>query len=217
MAAPVFNSVGQRLYDALGPLRFKDAELDYPLGHYCNAIGVMLSPLNDLVREEHHEDGDHPGWAHALDVDAAPIFVLPWLAQFVGVILEPFLNDGTEDIEVWADRQRQRIKTHEAYDRGTVGHLVRGAQEWLTGTKTVYLYERDTNAWHMTIVTLIKETPDATAMLENLRREHKAAGLILDHAMVEGWTYAMIDSEYSTYTAIDADFATYTRLQEGPI
>ena len=116
----------------------------------------------------------------------------------------------------WADRQRQRIKDHIAYDRGTVGHLIRGAQEWLTGTKTVYLYERDTSAWHMTIVTLTSETPNPSGMLADLNREHKAAGLILAHTMVEGWTYAELDAAFSTYTAIDTAYSTYTRIQEGP-
>lgn len=213
MPEPNFNSVGKRLYDALGPLAWKDAELGYPLGHYCNAIGTMLSPLDDLVRET----DTHPGWAKALDVDEAPPFVLPWLAQFVGVKLEPFISSASDDeYTAWVARQRERIKTHEAFDRGTVGHLIRGAQEWLTGTKTVYLYERDTNAWHMTIATLTSETPNPTGMLADLNKEHKAAGLKLSHTMVTGWTYAEIDAAYSTYTAIDTDFATYTRLQEGP-
>lgn len=210
---PEFNSVGERLYAALGPLAWKDAELGYPLGHYCNAIGVMLSDLNDLVREEYHPDGKHPGWGHALDVDAAPVFVLPWLAQFVGVILEP---RGQEDEVTWANRQRERIKTHDSYRRGTVQSLIDGAKEWLTGTKTVYLYERDTNAWHMTIVTLTSETPNPAGMLANLRAEHKAAGLTLAGSLVTGWDLAGIDAAYSTLTAIDTDFATLTRLGEGP-
>jgi hypothetical protein len=209
MAIPEFNSVGARLYDALGPLAYQDAELGYPLGHYCNAIGSMLADVDELVRET----DTHTGWAKAMDVDVAPISVLPWLAQFVGVVLEP---QGDQDRFEWSDRQRDRIRTHNAYERGTVLALVRGAQEWLTGTKTVYLRERDTTAWHMTIVTLVSETPDPAGMLSNLRTEHKAAGLTLAHNMVTGWDYIGIDSAYATYTAIDTDFSRYDRIQEGP-
>lgn len=201
--------MGRRLYSTLSPLAWKDEELGYPLGHYCNAIGAMLSPLNDIVRET----DTHVGWGKALDIDECPIFALDWLAQFVGVVLEP---QGDQDRFVWAARQRERIRTHEAYRRGTVAALIEGAQEWLTGTKSVSLRERDTNAWHMTLVTLTSETPDPTAMLANLRAEHKAAGLKLDLSTVIGWDYIGIDAAYSTYTAIDTTFSTYTRIEEGP-
>lgn len=209
MAAPVLNSVGQRLYSALGPLAWRDAELGYPLAYFCGCIGIMLSPLDDLVRET----DTHPGWAKALDVDVAPVFVLPWLAQFVGVELDP---RGQETEEIWAAKQRERIKVHVAYQRGSVPGLLAQAKLWLTGTKTAFLRERDTNAWHMTLVTLISETPDQTGMLADLRAHAKAGGLKLDNSMVVGWDLFGIDTAYSSFTAIDTDFATFDRLQEGP-
>lgn len=82
-----------------------------------------------------------PGYADAGDPDRAPGWLLPWLAQFPGVRLQP------RDTE---DQQRARIKQAAGFYRGTARAIIEEIQHLLTGTKTVMLVAPSDGPWTIT-------------------------------------------------------------------
>jgi hypothetical protein len=167
----------------------------------------MFDQIETYARDS--ADG-RPGWAILMDPDRCPPEALGYLAQFVGVTL----NDGLSTTD-----QRARIKGTDGFKRGTRGALVAAAQQYLTGSKTVYVIERDASvdpvyggAYGLTVFTFTPETPDSAAVLKALM-EQKPAGIKLQYVVVTGTNYSLVRSTYADYTAVKATFATYNGLR----
>ena len=123
------TSVGALLIDALAPWMTRD------LAFYCDALGVMLSPLHDLVADVGF-DGDPgyvPGYGSLLNPETCPDEDLPYLAMFAGVQIPAGLG---------ADQARALIINEPARKRGGPDAIVAAAKRFLTGTQSVTLIER---------------------------------------------------------------------------
>lgn len=167
-AAPVSGEV----YEGLTTWARADRDV-WDLLRYVDAMMSTLQPIVDLVRDT----DKHPGWARLLDVDDAPSEALPWLAQFVGVTPLRGLSD---------EAQRLRIREAAGWQRGSVASIRAAAQQFLTGSRLVDVFERDGgNPWRFRIRTYLRETPNAKAVYDAIQAL-KPAGLIFVHEVQAG-------------------------------
>lgn len=195
-------------YAALAPIADQDTNWD--LLNYVGALASMFDQVESYARDDLNASPPRPGWAILMDPDRCPPEALPWLAQFVGVDDRPALADA---------QRRAWIKGTGGMKRGTPNSLIAAAQQYLTGSKTVILRERDPSvssvlggAYGLTILTYTSETPDTNAVLAALQAQ-EPAGIILQYSTVVGWTYLTERTSYSTYTALRSAFVTYSGLR----
>jgi hypothetical protein len=209
MAQPTLSRTAQRLYDSMGPLMVLDEDNGWAGAYFCAALCAPLDPIADVVLDG--EDGS-PGWTVIFDPDNCPAAWLPWLAQFVGVVLPPNLDEAG---------QRLRIKETDGFKRGTVAAIQGAARQHLTGpdgtgaTATVYLNERQGGAYKLGVATLVSETAD-TAIVEAAIREQKPAGITLTYTTVVGGDYATLKSTHVDYADVKAEFTDYDELRADP-
>lgn len=171
---PPVAAVSAEVYEGLTTWARADSEV-WDLLKYVDSLMSNLQPLVDLVRDTE----DHPGWARLLDVDNAPSEALPWLAQFVGVTPLRGLSD---------EAQRLRIKEAAGWQRGSVNAIRAAAQQFLTGSRLVEVYERDgDNPWRFRVRTYLAETPNAQAVRDAVEAL-KPAGLVFVHEVQAGIT-----------------------------
>lgn len=184
-------------------MTFMDEEENEDLKAYLGALGSMHEPSETAVRGT--EDGAPP-FSIMFDPDNAPDDALAWLAQFVGVELEK--KNVNEDDFYYFLRQRQRIKDHLGFARGSAAAMRATAALYLTGGRQVIFRERDGSAYHLTIVTRTAETPDA-ARVERELLKIKPAGLTLDYHTITGTDWAEVATTYASWDALVAARATW--------
>ncbi len=181
-------------YEALGPWARADAGT-WHLLYLVDAIMRPIQEIEDVVRDT----DTHVGWGKLLDINAAPSYALPWLAQFMGVTPLKGLDDAS---------QRLRIKEAAGFARGSVGAIRAAAQQFLTGKKTVEIYERDGgNPWRLRVLTYEAETPNPTAV-RNAIFELKPAGLVLVHEVQRGLKIDQVTSTIDTTTGTIDSFSS---------
>lgn len=166
------------LWRACGPIARWDADAGYPLLTWLSGPGTILQVIDDLVRDTDAA----PGWSVLLDVDRCPSYGLAWLAQFVGVRLDPAAADTAK---------RAEIRTQPGFARGTVTALLAVAQSYLQGTRTVLINERDTSPYHLTVTVYAAE-------LEGLHYNDLTAAYS---------TYNALTAAFATYNAYAASTA----------
>jgi Phage tail protein (Tail_P2_I) len=139
------GSFALALYDQLKPLQYAESlpSVDFALLKYLGAIGQMLQDVDALAH-----DPKIP-WSSILDIDRIPDEGLVWLGQFVGVQVNP---------ELTPDEQRQQIRAHVGWNRGTVAALKSSIRYLLGGTRTVVVVERTPDAYSLTVNTYASET-----------------------------------------------------------
>lgn len=206
---PTMNDIGQELYDQLEAYSYDDADYDYLLAHYCNAIGLMLDDIAGWVRDT---DNDELGWSVLIDLDRCPEDQLGYLAQFIGVSLKPGLADA---------EQRLWIEGADGFNRGTPEAIRVAVENTLTGLKRIFFDERvDPATWpadeayHLTITTVISETPDP-ALTEAEIVKRKPAGIVLHYQTITGQTYISLETGSPTYADVLADYADYDAVLAG--
>ena len=212
--APTLDSFAQQLYDSIAPLAFAEQQVDYHLAQYCATIGTMFQVLDDYGRDELDTNGkDAPGWSQTVDILRCPDELLPWLAQFTGARFPPGLT---------ADQQRAWIINAPQWRRGTVRSFHDMASIYLTGNKTLIMYERSNPAapgvdapWHLTIWTYSAETPNPTAVL-NAFLSVKPAGIVLHYSALTGQQYSALRTNNATYAVVRSKYATYDILRQVP-
>lgn len=168
---PVVPRMTQEAYAALMPWAAADEGV-WDLLFWLDSFMAQLQEIDDLVRDS----DTHVGWGTLLDVDVAPEWALPWLAQFVGVTPIYGLDEAS---------QRLRIKEAAGWSRGSVSAVKAAAGQFLTGTRRVELYERDGSPWRFRIRTYASETPDAQAVKDAVTAL-KPAGLVFIHEVQAG-------------------------------
>jgi hypothetical protein len=188
-------SFAARLYNALGPLAQYDPTNGWSLLILCNAIGQGFQLPDTWLRDT----PDGPGWSLLLDVNRCPTEALGWLAQLVGVRLLPGASDSDS---------RHRIANVSGWWRGTPANIQQAAWRTLTGQQRVYLYERDPDAYALTVVTYSSETPDPAAT-EAAILAQKPAGIVLTYICQTGQVYSQVVTRFATYAALDAAYADY--------
>jgi hypothetical protein len=153
--APVLKSFAQRIYDDLAPLAAMDAGTGYDLAAYVGALGEAFQIVDDLARDQVLAGGKiAPGWSQAVDITRCPPNALPWLAQFVGVVVPPSLSDSDT---------RNYILNAGGWKRGTAASMTAAVQALLTGNKTVIFSER--NGTNDTVNTFEAGTESYTALV----------------------------------------------------
>ncbi len=168
---PQVAPVSEEVYEALTTWARADRDV-WDLLIYVDSMMSSLQPIVDLVRDTE----DHEGWTQLLDINAAPSEALPWLAQFVGVALLHGLSD---------EAQRRRIQEAAGWQRGSVASIRAAAQQYLTGSRQVEIYERDGSPWRFRVRTYLAETPNARAVHAAVLAL-KPAGLVFVHEVQAG-------------------------------
>lgn len=158
-------------WEALGPWARADEGVHDLLG-LVDAIMGQIVEIDGIIRDS----DTHVGWGRLLDVDVAPVWALPWLAQFVGVTPIFGLDEAS---------QRLRIKEAAGFHRGSVKAIKAAAGQYLTGTRRVELYERDGSPWRFRIRTYESETPNPQAVKDAVEAL-KPAGLVFVHEVQRG-------------------------------
>jgi hypothetical protein len=200
MAMPALTAVGEEMYEALDPLVRDgvDEANDFTAAKFCDARAVMFDEVAGIVRDQ--DDGT-TGYAIVLDPYRCPAKLLPWLAQWEGVEIPPGMAD---------DETRVLIDEAPAQQRGGPWAIVSLAQRYLTGTRTVTLYERlNGNPAVLGIRTRIAETPDPALLLAAVVKWQKPGGVVIDYATVTGATYGEAEAAAATYTIAEGASATY--------
>lgn len=172
------------------------------LQNYLSAIGRMFEPAETAARD----NKGNPPWSMMFDPDNAPTYALAWLGQFVGVELD-IRSQFESDADYWA-RQRQRIKSHLGFARGSLPAIEAAAGLYLTDNKTVFIQERDGSAYHITIITRTAETPDSDKVLREILRQ-KPAGITLDYVVVAGRTFRETTATGNTFDDSGVEWATF--------
>lgn len=189
MARPTVPAVAEQWYGELAVTQPADEQNGWPLLKLLGALGTTFGRLHDIVRDA--DDG--PGWSSVLDPARAPVWALPWLAQFAGVRLTPGLTET---------QQRAQITTPPPFERGSRQAMIDTVAATLTGTKLVRVLERvGGDAYALTVITRTSETPNAAAA-EAAARSQKPIGLILTFLVSDA---PLIDEGTRT---IDAGTAT---------
>lgn len=203
MARPVVGVVAEALYARMAPVADQDESLGWPLLTYIGAIcDSYLQDIDDLA-------SDHPtysGWGSILSADLAPHYALPWLAQLVGVRVDPSLSDAN-NIAL--------IKQPVGFQRGSPGAIKAAILPYLTGTKSVTLVERYTgDAYKVLVSTVTGEVPDS-AKMQAAALAQKPAGILMTFTAQVGQTYLQLRTAKATYTIAKAAYTDYTAMRNG--
>lgn len=192
------SRLAQEVYDKLAPYAEVDEANGWALRSLVEAVTKMYLDVDDLVRES---PADDPGWSALFDAARMPPEAMPWLAQLIGMVVvrsDPL--DVTRDKLTYAETGIQR---------GSVPSMLRSIKRTLTGNKTVFITERTTDAWHLSIRTRTAETPSSTVTAQAIIAQ-KSAGLVIDYATFTGILFTESLANQATYTLSTAAKATYT-------
>lgn len=162
---PPMAQIAADVYAGLAPIAVGDDQRGYPLAILVGAVGEMFRDVEDLVRAQ---PGREP-YQQAFDIDAAPAWLYPWLGQVVGV----------RDISgLSASAQQAKIIAEAGFYRGSTPALQAAIAATLTGTQTVRVIERTSDAWTLTAVTNPSETPNPT-LTNQIAQQAKVAMTLL--------------------------------------
>jgi hypothetical protein len=176
------------------------------LEQYIGAISAMFEQSEDAVR-----DGNgSPPFSMMFDPDLCPEEALAWLGQFVGV--QPELESQYEAHTDFIARQRQRIKDHLGFNRGSTASMIAAASLHLIGNKAVIFRERDGSAYHLTVVTRTAETPDP-AKVEAELLKLKPAGITLDYHTITGRDFAEVNANNANFLAAKTAYPTFNDMR----
>lgn len=183
MTAPRVGSVAQQLYDAIPPAwTEQDSANGYVLLALCDAVTRSgMQPLADYALDK--PDGT-PGWSALFDARRMTARTARYLGQFVGVTVPPGLTDT---------QAQQLIASHPGYGRGRPDVIVNAVRSTLTGSQRVTLKERDTSAYHATILVFASQMPDLAKTQAAIARTKPAADVI-SLTVKQGLTYGDIRS-----------------------
>lgn len=200
---PIVSAAAEEAYSGLGPWARRDtADARWDLLIVVEAWARLLQQVEDIIRDT--DEG--PGYSIIVDADRAPAEWIPWGMQLNGVRPRSGLTDAA---------QRARWKSTDGFKAGTPGAIVGAAQQYLTGTKTVYLVERHGSRYRFTVTTIDTETPDPAAVLAALK-EQKPYGFSMAHAMTTGVNYNALRDTHSDYNEVKALYATYNEVLANP-
>lgn len=164
------------------------------LQKFCEALSLPQEIVKELVGEG--ADGE-PAWSLAFDVDNCPASVLPYLAQFVGVVITP---------EMTEEQIRNEIRKPTGWERGQDASILIAIQRTLTGTKWVTLRPNNPETGKTYIATLLSETVSPTRT-STIARSVVPAWSVLVYEALEGVTVAALSAgKYETVATLSAAF-----------
>lgn len=170
-----------------------------------------ITALLDRIDYTDREDGGAPGESSDLtDPAKADPAWLPWLAQAVGVTLDPTLSV--------AERRSAIAGASTGFMAGTKQAVAAAAGTELTGTKHAEVYDHRTatgtgTMWDVLIVTRPSETPSNAAVLAAVSRKGaKPAGVTLWWRAYEA-SWDTLAANLANWNAIEAA-GSWDRVQE---
>lgn len=203
MARPVVGTVAEALYARMAPVADRDESLGWPMLNY---IGAICDSYFQAVDDLSSDQPTYIGWGGILNPDTAPAYALGWLAQLVGVRLNPSLSTA-QNVAL--------IKTPVGFQRGSPNAIKAAIRPYLTGTQSVVLTERYTgDAYKVLVTTLTGEVPDVASM-QAAALAQKPAGILMTFSAQLGQTYTQLRTAQATYTAARTAYATYTAMRNG--
>jgi hypothetical protein len=190
----------------LGPTLTDDD--DGTLEAFLDAGVRPLGEVDDIVRDT--DAGD--GWARELNPDTTSRPA--WLGQFVGAVVPAGMTDAAA---------RQLVRDRPAIRRGSPGAVRAAAQQHLSGTRRVDLFERDGGPYKVRVRVYSTQlpldgagNPDPEPVRLALMAA-KPAGLTLTLEVYPGTPYDERDAGFATYDALDASATTYDLMDRGAI
>lgn len=205
-----------RLYSRLPEhYRTADAADGYPLYRWLAGIGSQIGALELLINRLDFyttNDGGQPGDTSDLtDPTTADPRWLEWLAQLVGVRLDPSLTD--------LERRDAVAFASSGWRAGTKQAITDAARVALTGTKYAQVYDHtifapgDGDVWDVLIITRGTETADPAAVLRTvITRGAKPAGVVLHHRSFDT-TWDTVEAKFPSWTAIE-NAGSWNAIQE---
>jgi len=194
-------TVADLLFQSLGFHVGDDVTGD--LKAFCEALAAPLEDVHELVREG--DDGS-AGWSLALDADNCPASVLPWLAQFVGVVITDEMSES---------QIRNEIAQPAGWARGRDLAIVTAVQRTLTGSQLLIIYPNKPEVGKHYVRSLLSETPNPTAT-QAIARAVIPAWSVLEYEAIEGVTVADVaaSAKWTTVADLAAAFSTVQKLTE---
>lgn len=200
MTQPTVDDATQRIYDSVAAYHDGDEDNGWTLLYLCKALAGIFGRSTEALRS----DTIGSGARRLLDPDRAPVWALPWVAQFYGVSLPASYTVA---------QQRALIKTAPQMLRGTPAAITAVVEIVLTGADpTVVMTERVGGAYRFQVRTLPAETPDADLVAGAIRSQ-KPAGLLFEHVVSDVWTLAEIEGVYDTLAELEGDFTTLADME----
>jgi Phage tail protein (Tail_P2_I) len=176
---------------------------------FIGALGQAFEQMDELAHKD-PDTGTDP-WGKLLDIDLIPDEGVPWLGQFVGVDV----NSGLS-----INDQKAQVRDRAGWKRGTPTALKDAVRPLLTGTQTVAIVERDTDAYHFDIATYSDETPNQTLVLSAITAA-KPAGLQFVYHVIAGSpgtspSYENLYLDYTTYSTTYSGEQSYQDVYNTP-
>lgn len=182
----------ERLYDALVPYNQADTS-----GDLRSLTEALCDGDLERVHELVSDTDNHEGLQTLFDVDACPAYALPFLAQLVGVELEPSLTEA---------QAREKIRTPEGFARGTIATMTAAIKRTLSGSQTVLIDERfGGSAYAIRVRTFDSETASA-AVTEAVVRAVKPGGLALTYESLVGQDWADLEASATDWADVEASY-----------
>jgi Phage tail protein (Tail_P2_I) len=169
------------------------------LADYVAAIASMWAQCDAFLEDP---DNEVVAWQPLFDVDLAPTWVLPWLAQCVGERLPVGYDD---------EQSRDWIRNSPTWIRGTPQGIWNAVQRVLAPGASMQMRERwNANVaavdsdW-ISIFTWSEETPDENLVSQALRR-NVPADVLVYYATQPSPTWAGVLAAAPTWAAVQADY-----------
>jgi hypothetical protein len=198
------SNLWEQLYEALGYHQVTDPEKGNALRIFCEGWCSTLQPVYDLVRER--EDG--PAWAILFDVDRCPAASLPYLAQYVGVVITA---------EMTEEQIRNEIREPTGWARGQLPSskiATRRTLRSVAGEELVVIVRpRTPEVGRHYVRTLLSQTPEPDRT-ERVVRQVLPAWEVLDYAAIDGVSYADIAASYPDFGELADAFDSYGELAD---
>jgi hypothetical protein len=182
------------------------------LQKYTSALATMFEAPFQLVADQGSPDEPatyQAGWSVLLDPENCPAQFLPYCGAFVGVVVPPGTDEATA---------RAKILAEQNFNRGTPDAIVRAAKLWLSGTQSVYLFERTAadgstpDPYHFVLSVLTSEVTDQ-AQLTVAVDAVKPAGVQWTLIQTASWTIAELELPAPTVSATEATFPDISHLE----
>lgn len=203
---PPYSDLGERLRERTEPLAPNDEQNDFAHAKLCEGMMLPFGQLAELV----DPPDPYVPWEPLFDVAICPAWALPWLGQLVGARIPRGLSD---------DDSRMYVTDLGGFKRGSPEAIKHAVGLALTGTKTVYLRERDAgDPYRLEVVTLTSETPDPAAVLRAILLQ-KPGGIVVAYRTTVGWDYEQMTIEFGgkKYKDVPLQYPTYRQLTGGPL
>ena len=201
MDRPVVSAAAEELYEFLEAFVVEDEEDEtWQTLLFCEAL---MGGTAQIVWNWVTDRTDMLGWAYLFNADLADTNALPWLAQFNGTKLRDDMSE---------QEQRDAIRTPAGFSRGTLAYITEAPKQYLTGTRAVYVREREGGAYRLHMRTLLWETPNEASVLAAILLQ-KPAGILLDYDVIIGQDWIDLMADHASWNAVMADYATWDEVR----